>query len=241
MKKKLVAVLSVVVLSLTGCGGVMPNMTDEQAEAIGEYAAITLLKYDANSRSRLVDVSQIQEEASSQEDSALPEQTQEPTQNQDTQTSSETPVVDLTETGEAAANSMEEFLELPEGVSLSYNGYELSQSYQEDNAYFALEASEGKVLLALDFLMSNDSGAEQEINLLERRDVYRVTVNGSYTRTALTTMLDNDLSTYEGTLPAGAQTQVVLLIELDEGQTETIDTISLNLKNASETYTIQIL
>ena len=37
------------------CGNEIPDLTEEESQRIGEYAAVTLLKYDANNRSRLVD------------------------------------------------------------------------------------------------------------------------------------------------------------------------------------------
>jgi len=62
MKKKIVAVVCMIPLLLGGCNSEFPDLTDEQAKVIGEYAAVTLLKYDANNRSRLVDLDQVDEE-----------------------------------------------------------------------------------------------------------------------------------------------------------------------------------
>jgi len=140
---------------------------------------------------------------------------------------------------ENAVSSVEEFLELPEGVRVSYVGYDLSQSYQEeDNPYFTIEASEGKNLLVTKFELVNDSSEAQEINLLDRRDNYRLTVNESYTRTTLTTLLANDLSTYMGMLEPGVSKEVILLIEVDVSD---IQSLTLSLKNELKTYTIQLL
>jgi hypothetical protein len=241
MKKKVVGVVCAAALLLTGCGAAFPEMTDEQESSVGEYAAITLLRYDANCRSRLVDLSQIEDEEEQVETPASePEQSQQEEEQQ--QNTSETPVVDVSEGTGETSDSMENYLELPEGLSLTYTGYELCQSYQEpSNAYFTLEASEGKQLLVLSFEMRNDSGSEQSVNLLERRDSYRITVDGSYTRSALTTMLDNDLSTYVGVVAPGVSEQMVLMIEVGADQAENIDSISLNMKNESNTYTIQLL
>jgi hypothetical protein len=85
--------------------------------------------------------------------------------------------------------------------------------------------------------MSNNSGADQEINIFEKNPVCKVTVNGNYTRTALVTMLTNDLSTYMDTLNAGAAEEVVLLIEIDESMASEINTVSLTMKNSENTYT----
>lgn len=246
MRKKTVAVMCIMTLMLSGCGSEFPNLTDEQAKEIGEYAAVTLLKYDANSRSRLVDLSQVEEESVEE---SVPEVEKQP-EAMESESSKELEVEQLVEPEqperpvepENMAASMEEFLELPEGVSISYKEYEMCQSYQEEGSlYFALEASAGKELLVTKFDLRNESSDTQEINLLDRRDNYRLMVNESYTRTALTTLLANDLSTYIGTLEPGASVEVVLLIEVDAAEATNVQTISLNLKNELKTYTIQLL
>lgn len=246
MKKKTVAVMSIMALLLSGCGSDFPNLTDEQAEAIGEYAAVTLLKYDANSRSRLVDLSQVEEEpevetkpgAEKKPEVVEPEVPKEPETDRPAEPKPPENAVEV----ENMVASIEEFLELPDGVFISYKEYEMCQSYQEgENVYFALEASEGKELLVAKFDLSNESSEVQEVNLLERHDNYRLTVNESYTRTALTTLLSNDLSTYLGKLEPRTSQEVVLLIEVDEAEAKDVQTISLNLKNESKTYTIQLL
>lgn len=243
MKKKTVAVMCMMALLLTGCNSQFPDLSDEEAAAIGEYAAITLLKYDANGRSRLVDLSQVEEEPvlevapepEQQPEQVVPEQSVEPEIQQPNQ-----PVDNIE--NEMLAESIESFLELPEGMSVSYIGYDLCRSYQEDeNTYFALEASEGKELLVARFVLQNDSGSTQEIDLLDRRDNYRLTVNETYTRTALTTLLSSDMSTYLGTVEAGASEELVLVIEIEQTEVEDVQSITLNLKNASKTYTIQLL
>ena len=56
-KKKIVcgALLCVMALGMTACGNEIPDLTEAESQRVGEYAAVTLLKYDANNRSRLVD------------------------------------------------------------------------------------------------------------------------------------------------------------------------------------------
>ena len=47
------ALLCTMMLSMTACGNEIPDLTEEESQRVGEYAAVTLLKYDANNRSRL--------------------------------------------------------------------------------------------------------------------------------------------------------------------------------------------
>lgn len=248
MKKRITALMCLMSLVLSGCGGDFPDMSESEAEAIGEYAAMTLLKYDANSRSRLVDLSEVEESAQTSIEQSAPEESipeesipQESQPKEEEATSEEVPTVDVSDAG-SACDSMEEFFELPEGIEVAYADYEVCESYQESgNSYFVLEASSGKKLLVLQFYISNNGAGDQQVDFLSREDNYRVTVNGSFTRTALMTMLSNDMTTYVGSVKNGEQVETVLVIEVDSLEAENIDSITLNLKNESKTYTISLL
>ena len=58
MRKKvcMISMAAAVTLGMTACGNAIPDMTEAQMQAISEYAAITLLKYDVDHKSRLVDL-----------------------------------------------------------------------------------------------------------------------------------------------------------------------------------------
>ncbi len=236
MKKRKIAMICLSAVLLAGCGDAMPEMTDEQAELIGEYAAITLMKYDAAGRSRLVDLSQIEEKA---EEPSVAQTIPVPEQPAEKETP-ETPVVDKTVKEELTAESLGSCLDLPEGVSLLYDGYDLEASYQTGASHLAVEASDGNQLLVLHFTLRNTSGADQEIDLLGTQNTYRVTVNDDYVRNVQMTMLDNDLSTYSGTLSNGGTEGVVLLAEVESNRIAGVDSLALNLKNGSEAYTIRL-
>jgi hypothetical protein len=228
---------------LAGCGSVIPEMTQEEEEAVGEYAAMTLLKYDANYRSRLVDLSLVEKKVTKELEAEQKKQEEEAKKAEEAAAaenkSNANTAADSTEIVQSVG-SIAEFLELPDGVSITYSSMKVCDSYPDDGqagSFFTLDASSGKKLLVLNFLMSNNSGADQEINIFEKNPVCKVTVNGNYTRTALVTMLTNDLSTYMDTLNAGAAEEVVLLIEIDESMASEINTVSLTMKNSENTYT----
>lgn len=227
------------VLFLTGCGG-MPVMTADQEEAIGEYAAVLLLKYDANNRSRLVDLS-LEAPAAPPE---APATTPEPAV-QGMRPPEDTPAVDHSTPAEnSTASSMEEFFGLPAGITVTYQGAYTSLSYPEEEKTSAgdllVEAADGKSLLVLEFIIANQTGTEAEVNLFQQNSSYRVTVNNETSRYALTTMLMNDMSTYMDHLQTGESVNVVLLVEMDQEDLDSISNISLKLKNEAKTYTIQL-
>ena len=223
------ALLCAMMLSMTACGNEIPDLTEEESQRIGEYAAVTLLKYDANNRSRLVDpevvIAKLEKEAAKETTKASQEEGK------------------AEETG-STGTSMEDFFGLPEGVSITYEDYMVADSYPEDGVeddYFALDASMGKKLLVLRFHLTNGSEQEETIDLLNTNSRYIITVNDSIRANALTTMLPNDMSTYEETLEPGQSQELVLLLEVNEDVADAVQTIALRLKNASNEYTIQLL
>ncbi len=237
------ALLCTMMLSMTACGNEIPDLTEEESQRVGEYAAVTLLKYDANNRSRLVDpemvIAKLEKEAAREAAKAA----QEEAKTEETGSTGTTEVTMPTAQEDITA-SMEEFFGLPEGVSITYEDYMVTDSYPEDWAtdeYFALDASTGKKLLVLRFCLTNGTEQEEKIDLLNTNSRYIITVNDSIRANALTTMLPNDMSTYEETLEPGQSQELVLLLEVNEDVAGAVQTIALRLKNASNEYTIQLL
>lgn len=234
-------------LGLTGCAkNQIPDMTDAQIQAVGEYVAVTLMKYDVGHKSRLMDLSEYgnldgdwdleENQEGPGEESAAPETGMRPVD--------DTPIVDSAgrETP-SAINSLEEALEFPGGMTASYVGEKVCAYYPEDNGdpYFSLNAAEGKRLLVLRFSIMNSAEQEMELDMLSLGANFRITVNGEYTRRALTTLMDDDFATYRDTLSAGESREVVLVIEVEEDMAESITSISLDVKNDTKAFTMQLL
>ena len=70
---------------------------------------------------------------------------------------------------------------------------------------------------------------------------FRITVNGDYTRRALVTMLENDMTSFVGTIPNAAAASVVLAIEVDDAEAGNISAMTLDIKNDAKTCTIPLL
>lgn len=239
MRRRLSAVLAagLLVLGLSGCGeNQIPEMTDDELRMVREYTAVTLMKYDANSRSRLVDYSQM---LIIYQSSAAQGQEQEPQQPDGMDPVDNTPIVGGPTGGSGAQSySMEDVLGLSEGVSIVYTGQTLHDSYPEDG-FFTISASEGRQLLVLEFVIINASDQDQLIDILSLAPDFRITVNGDYTRKAMFTM--EDLSVYQGTIPSMESASTVLVIELDDERAENLSSISLSVKNDSKACTTKLL
>ena len=229
-------------LGMTACGNEIPDLTEDESQRVGEYAAVTLLKYDANNRSRLVDpaivIAKLEKEA------AKEARRQENAQTEEQPAGSTASEIEAPTAQEDITTSLEDFFGLAEGMTLTYRDYQIADSYPEDGStddFFALDASAGKKLLVLNFELTNGTDQEENIDFLSAASRYIITVNDSTRGNALTTMLPNDMSTYAETMAPGETQGLVLLLEVNEDVANAIQNISLHLKNASNEYTIQLL
>ena len=243
-KKRIVcgALLCAMALGMTACGNEIPDLTEEESQRVGEYAAVTLLKYDANNRSRLVDPEIVI--AKLEKDAAKEVGRQENAQTEEKPAESNTSEIEAPAAQEDIAASLEDFFGLAAGVTLTYKDYQVADSYPEDGSaddYFALDASTGKKLLILNFELTNGTDQEENVDFLSTASRYIITVNDGTSGNALTTMLPNDMSTYVETMAPGKTQGLVLLLEVNEDMANGIQNISLHLKNASNEYTIQLL
>ena len=89
--------------------------------------------------------------------------------------------------------------------------------------------------------MTNNTNGSVDINMLDGNTSYKISLDGTGYKFALSTMLLDDLSTYAGSLGAGSFTELVLISEWNEELLNNITNPTLYVKNGelSGTYPIQ--
>lgn len=226
-------------IGLTGCGSIMPDLTEEETEIISEYASGVLLKYDRVHNSRLLSMSEYEEEENKRAEQeaareAARAQEEENAGEEETPASEESPengteVIDASQDEAAPPATIEEYYGIPD-ITFQYTGYELAQSYPADagegEVFFAMDATEGMQLLVLKFTAFNGGVAEQTLDMLGYNARFKISVNGGSGENALSTMLLNDLQTYRDAIPAGSGVELVSVVEVPQSTTiESIDFI----------------
>ena len=224
---------------MTGCGSVMPDLTEEETEIISEYAAGVLLKYDRVHGGRLMSEAEYEAEENKKAEreaaaSAAEQQNEEEAAAEESaaeeSTATDTAVVDVSQDAEVAVPStIEEYYDIQD-ITFQYTGYELTDSYpsgnEGDNVFFAMDATEGMQLLVLKFTATNVSSADQTLDMIGYGARFKVSVNGGSGENALSTMLLNDLQNYKDVIPAGTGTELVSIVEVPQATTvESIDFI----------------
>lgn len=253
MKKKIFAALLVgMAIVMAGCGNAIPDMTEEQLQEVGEYTAMLLLSHDINYRSRLVDVEElpiVESSAPSDDEieetpAPVPEETPAP-ENVGMDPTEDTPVVDLTggQNSEVQETlSLEEILGLPEQLALSYAGYEITDSYPQDiseEEYFTIDAENGKQLLVLHFTLQNRGEGTESVYIGGPSLVMKVSVNG-ISSNSLATLLENDLTYYQGNVNPGESKETVILVEYETQALRDVASVEINVKNGEKNTTIRL-
>lgn len=226
-----------VMLTITGCGATVPDLTEEETAIISQYAADVLLKYDKNHGSRLVELpeEEVEEVAETEETPDGEEaQAEEP---------ADVEIIDKTEETEevVATTTIEGYYGISD-FTFQYTGYEVVNSYPDmeegGDVFFSMDATEGTQLLVLKFQATNQSSTEQMLSMLSYGARFRISVNGESSKGALATMLLNDMQTCEQTVEPGGSVELVSIIEIpvDTG----IDSIELILRGGEQDATMKL-
>jgi hypothetical protein len=235
MKPFIILLAGTLIVSLNGCGNTIPSLSEEQEALVVEYASTAVLKHDANYQGKLVDLSTLKNEEETPVEETMqapaeeadipkePEQMQEPQQD-----------VFSAEQAEAEIQADAEQILGLQDVSLTYSGYEVDEFYPKNGneIYFVMNATPGNNLLVVKFTLRNLLNEEQDIQIQPGTVRVKIIMNGEE-ENALTTMLLNDLATYQGTLGPNEETELVVVGEYPVEDLQTIDSLSVKLKNES--------
>ncbi len=227
-------------LLMTGCGA-MPDLTETETDLISEYAVGILLKYNKGNNKRLVDITAFEEAADVEEPEPEVEEPEEQTEPEPEET---TEVVDASQDEEdtqPVASSVEQYYGIP-NITISYTGYETAMSYpsqtEGETPFFSMDATPGTELLVLKFNAQNQTGEDQELNMLGYGARFRVSVNGEASKGALATMLVNDMQTYDGVIPANSTVDMVTIVEVPQGTS--VGSIDMILRGGEQDGTLHL-
>ena len=198
---KMMAAVMAATMLLGGCGDALYDLTDDEENVIVNYAAHIVTKYNTYQREGLTYVSP-EEPEETQEDVTVP-------QTPETQDASETgtaasaeaaaPAVSVAAAGSASLDQ----LFGADGIQMTYAGAQLAPGYMEGDYYeMTPDANTGADGVGLDVLSVSPK--------------FTVVLNQSVKSTAETTLLDTDFSTYQGTIPAGGSTRLVLVFQVPD-------------------------
>lgn len=214
-------------VSLCSCGNTIPSLSEEQEAMVVEYASTAVLKHDANYQRKLVDLSTLTNEEETPEE----ETTQAPAEDTNIPQKPQQEAENAAQEEAQVQVNAEQILGLHD-VSLTCSGYEAAEFYPKNGneIYFVMNATPGNNLLVMKFTLRNLLNEEQAIQIQPGAVRVKIELNGGE-KDALTTMLLNDLAVYQGTLGPNEETELVVVGEYPVEDIQTIDSLSVKLKN----------
>lgn len=235
MRKKKMAlglVISLVIVMLCGCGEKLYELTEDETNSIAAYSAHVIAKHNTVQTKGVVKLTDSESEP---QDEALDveatetESVQDETLvgGEDTQESPDTPLV-----------SPQEALAI-EGLNVSFQNYEVRDDYIEGN-YYAIDAPSGSQILILHFNLTNTGDTDVACDVLSRSMQFQATVNDTFQKKSDVTILLNDLSTYQGTISAGASEEAVLLFTMPSEELVSVENLLLKVTEGDMTRTTEL-
>lgn len=227
-------VLIVAAFLLAGCGDEMVVLTESEEEVVVNYSAGTLAKHNIHQQEGMSGVYPKEEEEElpveeeekkGQETEGQEQETEEQEQETEGQENG-----GQTEAGseDSGAATLTEALAVP-GLEFSYKDYSVSNNYKQGE-YFSLDAAEGNMFVILNVNMTNTGAEAVSCDLLSKQPIFTLKINEEAGVKNEVTMLENDLSTFIGTLEPGQTTAGILVFEVSAEAAENVSAVQLSIQ-----------
>lgn len=232
MKRLILSLLIIIsLMAFSGCVNKLET-SQEQTDALAEYMAGLLLKYDANYDRALRPVQAAVEDSADKQTDIIEDK--EKNDNADTTDASDNKS-DVnankddrkeTDSDKQMAYSLTEVIGQAD-FDISYLDYKLADIYPENynKTYFFVEADEGKQLLVIRFNIKNASQENKNLTLSDAEIKYQLEMAGSRIDKPWFTVLENDLQYIDITMEPEAATEAVLIYQISK----TADTTNMKL------------
>lgn len=229
---KIMAIALSAVFCLSGCQtSTIPEMSEEETALVAQYAANLILTNNKKHDTGIATQAEIEKDEAKRERQRLREEEAKKAADKAAEQGETSEIDDASAVVENA--DIAQFLGLQD-VVIAYQSNEVCDAYPGDDSedsFFAMNATEGNQLLVLKFNIQNNSAEDKEIDILNQYPLFRISVNGGEDKSALTTLLLDDLSTFKDTLAAGESKEAVLVIQIsDEEAGEGVQSLTLTTK-----------
>lgn len=234
------AALIISAFTVTGCGAESVTLSDEDVKRVADYSSDVVSQHNDKSDSRLVDLATVKRKYQEQLDLEIRRQNFRALQQEAASGGSDSG--SSSGDGEDGDTYTEPEMTLSEAIGVPefeiyYTDYEVNRSYptsgtvSADDVYMGMTAAQGDTLLIMHFNISNTEGTDRICDIIDLKPSFRVNINGE-NHTVQQTILPDDLSKYEETIPAYGSSQAVLISEVSEDAASGIESLSLVVRSA---------
>lgn len=226
-----------IIVFAVGCGTQPYDLTEKNQDSIANYAAHVLTKYNSKQAEGLLYMTSAELEDAEKETKKTDTSTKtEEKKNTDSDTDSGTDSGTKTDIEETV--TLEQALNLENGLTAVYQNYDITDSYVE-GSYFSMNATSGKTYLVLHIQLKAEDG-DVSCDMLSKKWSYRIVINDEKETAAQTSILLNDLGTYQGTIVKDQPVDCVLLFELPKESVEGITSLSLKVQGTDHKSTVNL-
>lgn len=226
------AVLLALTFVLSGCGEKPITLTSDEEAIIVAYSAHIISKFNTRQPDGLSYVPASRYEEDDGEESVADTETENPDETENAAeeqgASGSSSDGSSTEREEKPGVTLTEALGIA-GIEAECIEKELKSSYVEPD-FYALDAPEGTTFLVLHINLTNRTEQDITCDMLSKRVEFEALVNGTVKSKARTTILLNDLGTYQETIAAGATDETLLFFEVPADIISSIDSLRLTIK-----------
>ncbi len=240
----LTAVLASTGLALAGCGAPGVDISEEDVKRVADYSSDIVSQHNDKSDSRLVDIAIVKRKYQQRLDLEIKRQNFRALEQGADAAQEEGGDGSGSGSGDGgeAEEEQEPQMTLSEAIGvpefqIDYTHHEVSRSYPTsgsvsvDDVYMGMTAAQGDTLLIMHFTITNNEGTDRLCDIIDLKPSFRVNINGE-NHTVQQTILPDDLSKYEGTIPAYGSVDTVLISEVREDKAADIGSLSLVVRSA---------
>lgn len=233
---KMAAVAFTAIITLTGCGTQLYDMTDAEQSLIANYSAYVVAKHNIYQQDGMTNATEDTEDTE-KVDEVSPDNSH----SQDNKTSEAGNDKSSNSQKEPAA-SQEKKVSLAEAtgygsLDITYNGATESDVYNE-GSYYSMTAGSGNTFAVMKFTLKNPTGEDINVDMFGNARTYKTTFPDGKEYTAEGTFLTYSLNTFQGTVKAGGSVDVVLLFKIPQGTA--CDNITMSVIKDNEKSLIEL-
>lgn len=240
MKNKRIRLFTVIfamLFVLTGCAEPLHELTEEEEELIVHYSAYAVAKYNIYQKDGMTSAELSEDDMNETEENTESEEITQDNTGVNGTTGQGNTSKDESSANPKATTSLAKAVG-QENLTVTYNGLEVSEHYQE-GGYYSLDAESGRTYLIMNFTLKNSTQSEQTVDAFTSEHSYSIDISGkNYSEKK--TFLTYSLSTYQGTLDAGKSVDVVLLFEVPKGTEVKDDDVNLNVEMGGTDYLVEM-
>ena len=222
-KRKIIVLffLCIFTFSMTGCGDKLEKLSKEQEDAIVAYSTACVGRYNKNQNKGFI---RYAEEKKAETKTDKKEQKSEENASKPDNATKET------------GTSLNDALKV-EGMNFTSEGTQVTEKYTYGD-YVSLRPNSGKSYLVYKVKGTNTSQNEVNIDFLSKGYKFNFTINGTEVASNDTTILLNDLSTYQATVKPGEEVELVLLFQFPSSKVANMTSQSMEMVDGDQTIKI---